>query len=122
MPVQRAIIDSLYNARDVNPPEPCKTAMEAYFPDLLPSNKKFRNVGNKVYASKKPCRSRGYWSKSHSSDPEITNVTKDAQLLENISLITKKMHEPSTSFALLIAKYNGLCAMASTPRLLSARA
>ena len=82
--VQRAIIDSLFNTRDVTLPKPYKTAMGACLPDLLPSGHERRSVGNEGYGSDTGCSSRGHQSKSQSADPKIDNVTKGGRLLENL--------------------------------------
>ena len=50
---------------------------------------------------------QGHRSKSQRADPEITNVTEGAHLLENISSDADNNHKPSTRSALLIAEYKG---------------
>ena len=113
--VQRTIIDTLYNARDVNSPKPCETAMRTCLTDLPPNDHKYRSINDADHTSDTPRRIRVHRSKSQSPDPKIANATKGAHLLENFSSTADKTHKSSTRSALLIAEYEGPRATAPTP-------
>ena len=109
--VQRAIIDSLYNAKDINPPKPCKRAMRTCLTDLPPNDHKYRSINDAYYGSDTPCRSRGHRSKSQSPDLDIAKVTEGTHLLKNVSSTTNKTHEPSTRSALGIVTHAPILAL-----------
>ena len=94
MHVKCVIIDSVYSARDNNPPT-----------DLSPNDNKHRSINNADYGSNAAGRSCGHRSKSQSPELKIINVTEGANPLNSLSSTTKKINKPLTRSALLIANY-----------------